>query len=55
MSLPGAVRRLRRAVAAAKSGSKPKKAALGRVPIVRRKQEGGRERPSLLARILGAF
>jgi len=31
------------------------RAALGRVPLVRRRRRRGRERPSLLARVLGAF
>jgi len=33
----------------------PKRTAVGRVPLVRRKAAATRERPSLLARILGAF
>jgi hypothetical protein len=33
----------------------PKRTAVGRVPLVRRKAAPTRERPSLLARILGAF
>jgi hypothetical protein len=40
---------------AAEARSAPKRTAVGRVPLVRRKAAQTREQPSLLARILGAF